>query len=239
VSDKLIDFLPGIQARKVGDRFEIFTPKKTIGTVHRHFGNFGHKVRCYTYLRALGKEGVKRMSAVAVLSARYLFHKLNKIYPTLPAGAENTPRMHEFILTLSKESFQKVESVGVNKSQVIPRIGKLFLDFGLHAPTVAFPEVFGLMIEPTESYTKAELDRFVETVATIHSIVNENPEVLQTVPHFTPIDRVDEVLANKNLQLSEAINHLPKILPNREQVKVLANASAKDVWKKIAHAHQL
>jgi glycine dehydrogenase len=138
----------------------------------------------------------------------------------------------------SKESFARIEQAGINKSAVIPRIGKLFLDFGLHAPTVAFPEVLGLMIEPTESYTKAELDNFLEIVNTIHKIVHETPEVLNTVPHFTPIDRVDEVMANKNLQFSERLTHdLPKILPNRAPVEDLLKATPEQAWHKIVAAH--
>ena len=238
VSEKLIDFMPGVQAVKEGSGFKLVKPKHSIGSVQRHFGNFGHKVRCYTYLRALGKVGVKRMSAVAVLSARYLFQSLSKLYPTLPIGAESTPRMHEFILTLSKESFAQVEKAGLPKAMVIPRIGKLFLDFGLHAPTVAFPEVLGLMVEPTESYSQAELDDFIDTVTTIHKIAHESPEVLQTVPHFTPIDRVDEVLANKNLTLSEKLGaDLLPILPNRAPAKELARMSKDKVWQRIREAH--
>jgi glycine dehydrogenase len=238
VSDKLLDYLPGHQAVKNGDHFDLAKPKRSIGSVQRHFGNFGHKIRCYTYLRALGREGVPRMSAVAVLSARYLYKKLTALYPTLPVGSENTPRMHEFILTLAKESFARVEQTGLPKAMVIPRIGKLFLDFGLHAPTVAFPEVLGLMVEPTESYSKAELDDFVETVEAIHKIVHETPEVLQTVPHFTPIDRVDEVLANKNLTLSEPLGwSLVPVLPNRISAQELSQMGKGDVWKKILEAH--
>jgi glycine dehydrogenase len=239
VSEKLVDYLPGHQCVHENGMYRLVKTKKSIGSFQRHLGNFGHKIRCYTYLRALGQAGVPRMSAVAVLSARYLFQKLNKIYPTLPAGAESTPRMHEFILTLSKESFARIEQSGLPKAMVIPRIGKLFLDFGLHAPTVAFPEVLGLMVEPTESYTKAELDDFVLTVETIHKISHETPEVLQTVPHFTPIDRVDEVNANKNLTLSETLgwNLLP-ILPNRASAKELAKMGKGDVWKKVLDAHK-
>ncbi len=239
VSAPLVDYLPGVQAVKEGNAFRVVKPKHSIGSVQRHMGNFGHKIRCYTYLRALGREGTSRMSAVAVLSARYLFAKLVKLFPTLPVGAESTPRMHEFILTLSKESFAQVEKAGVPKAVVIPRIGKLFLDFGLHAPTVAFPEVLGLMVEPTESYSKAELDDFIETVSTIHKIVHETPEVLHTVPHFTPIDRVDEVNANKNLTLSETLtNRLIPILPNRVPAKELTRASKAEVWKRIVNAHR-
>lgn len=239
VSKLLVDYMPGHQCVRSPDGFRLVKPARSIGSVQRHMGNFGHKIRCYTYLRALGREGVSKMSAVAVLSARYLFQSLSKLYPTLPIGAETTPRMHEFILTLSKESFLKVESVGLPKAVVIPRIGKLFLDFGLHAPTVAFPEVLGLMVEPTETYSKAELDDFIETLTTIHKIVHETPEVLKTVPHFTPIDRVDEVLANKNLTLSEPLTpNLIPVLPNRVPAQELTGLSKPDVWKRITAAHR-
>ncbi|MFQ5693358.1 MAG: aminomethyl-transferring glycine dehydrogenase subunit GcvPB, partial [Nitrospinota bacterium] len=238
VSDRLADYLPGVQAVKDGSGFRLERPKRSIGSVHRHFGNFGHKVRCYTYLRALGREGVRRMAAVAVLSARYLYQKLSAYYPTLPAGAEKTPRMHEFILTLSDESFARIEATGTKRAVIIPRVGKLFLDFGLHAPTVAFPEVYGLMIEPTESYSKAELDRFAEIVITIYKIVHENPEVLQSAPHFTPIDRVDEVAANKDLRLSEPLRGLPVVLENRVAVADLEGMSTGDIWRRILRAHE-
>ena len=126
------------------------------------------------------------MSSVAVLSARYLLSRLQEHYSTLPATAEHSPRMHEFILTLSEEEFKFLETAGIPKSKAIPQIGKLFLDFGFHAPTVAFPEIYGLMIEPTESFTKSELDRFADAVIAIKNLILQNPEVLNTAPHFTP-----------------------------------------------------
>ncbi|MCO5143850.1 MAG: aminomethyl-transferring glycine dehydrogenase subunit GcvPB [Oligoflexia bacterium] len=239
VSKKLEDYMPGIQVIKKEGKFSIQKPSKSIGSVQRHFGNFAHKVRAYTYIRALGKEGVRKMSAYAVLSARYLFAQLSKQFPTLPAESESIPRMHEFILTLSKDDFARVESAGIPKAMVIPRIGKLFLDFGLHAPTVAFPETLGLMVEPTESYSKAELDDFISTVTTINKIVKETPEVLHTVPHFTPIDRVDEVSANKAMLLSEEIpQELYEILPNRADAIELTKMAKGDLWKKITEAHK-
>ena len=186
VSAPLADYLPGKQVVLDGDVYRTVRPKKSIGSFHRHFGNFAHKVRCFCYLRALGRDGIKKMSAMSVLSARYLFHHLRKVYPSLPAGADSAVRMHEFILTLKKEDFERIEQAGLKRAVAIPRLGKLFLDFGLHAPTVAFPEMYGLMVEPTECYSQAELDRFVSIVTTIHEILEEHPEVLKTVPHFTP-----------------------------------------------------
>ncbi|MFN8369682.1 MAG: hypothetical protein U0T83_03550 [Bacteriovoracaceae bacterium] len=204
--------------------------------MHRHFGNFAHKVRCLTYVKALGKEGTRKMSAIAVLSARYLYENLKNYFPTLPVGSENTPRMHEFIITLTPEMFSKLEKAGVAKVDAIKRVGKLFLDFGMHAPTVAFPEVYGLMIEPTETFSKAELDRFIEVLKTIHSIIHETPEVLKTVPHFTPIKRVDEVTANKNLKFADPILELPKIISNRIEPETLSKMSLNEIRKLILEA---
>jgi glycine dehydrogenase len=240
VSERLKDFLPGVQIEKKGDgSFGVFTAAKSCGSFHRHWGNFAHKVRAYTYIKALGAEGVTKMSAVAVLSARYLYHKLAKSYPTLPDATVSAPRMHEFILTLSPETFKKIEAAGVMKAQAIARIGKLFLDFGFHAPTVAFPEQYGLMVEPTESFTKAELDQFAAVVENILKLVNTNPEVLQTVPHFTPIDRVDEVTANKNPILTEKITaKLPAILPDRVDAAKLRQSTSSDLCAMIVEAHK-
>jgi glycine dehydrogenase len=239
VSHRLVDFLPGIQVVKKNNQFEMEKPCKSVGSFHRHYGNFAHKIRAYTYIKALGADGVRKMSQVAVLSARYLQVKLQTKYPLLPLGASETPRMHEFILTFSPETFKKVEAAGVPKTNAVARIGKLFLDFGFHAPTVAFPEQFGLMLEPTETYGKKELDQFADVVTTILNLVNEHPEVLKTVPHFTPIDRVDELAANKNPFLSEAITkNLPDIIKDRVEAETLRKSSPSDLCAMIVTAHQ-
>jgi glycine dehydrogenase len=223
VSARLVDFLPGYQIEKHGDRFVPVRPKHSIGSFHRHWGNFAHKVRVYSYLLRLGHAGVQRMSAMSVLASRYLFTRLGKQFPSLPTAADGVPRMHEFILTLTEEDFKRIEAAGIPRANIISRVGKLFLDFGFHAPTVAFPEVFGLMIEPTESYTKDELDRFADAVVAIGELIRANPEVLKSAPRFTPVDRVDEVAANRTLVLSEHLTALPKINENRLS-PVLLNA---------------
>lgn len=239
VSHRLLDYIPGIQVVKKDGMFDIVKAPKSCGSFHRHFGNFAHKIRAYTYIKALGSDGVRKMSQVAVLSARYLFKRLSETYPTLPAEAVAAPRMHEFILTLSPEIFKKVEASGTPKTNTIARIGKLFLDFGFHAPTVAFPEQYGLMIEPTETYSKKELDQFAEVVESILKLVNEHPEVLKTVPHFTPIDRVDEVGANKNPVFTEKITkNLPNIIPDRVDSERLRNSTAGDLCEHILKAHR-
>jgi len=232
VSERLIDFLPGYQIEKQGEQFVPVKPKHSIGSFHRHWGNFAHKVRAYTYLLRLGKEGVRRMSAMSVLAARYLFAQLRERYPTLPAGADS-PRMHEFILTLSEEDFKGLEGVGISRALAVTRVGKLFLDFGFHAPTVAWPEQFGLMIEPTESYTKAELDRFAEAVMRIKDVIEQHPEALNTAPRFTPVDRVDEVTANRSLQLSAPLKELPKLHENRLAPSEIAALPVDEIFERV------
>lgn len=239
VSDKLIDFLPGHQIEYSNGEYKMVKPSKSIGSFHRHHGNFAHKVRTYTYLRALGAEGIKKMSAVAVLSARYLYHKLKDTYPVLPQGSDATPRMHEFILTLSNDTFDHIAKSGTPKAGTIAKVGKLFLDFGFHAPTVAFPEVYGLMLEPTESYSKAELDSFCEVVKGIHTAIEKVPQVLTTVPHFTPIDKVDEVSANKAPVLSEKVfSEFPEVLEDRVTPDFLRNQPVDKIIEMILTAHE-
>lgn len=237
VSHRLQDFLPGIQVTKTSSGiYDVIKAPKSIGSFHRHFGNFAHKVRAYTYIKSLGGNGVKEMSAVAVLAARYLHEKLKTSFPSLPEGCDEV-RMHEFILTISKDTFARIEAGGTPKSLAIAKIGKLFLDFGLHAPTVAFPEIYGLMIEPTESYSKAELDRFVEVVKAILELINETPHVLRSAPHFTPVKKVDEVDANKNLVFREELKTLPIIYPNVIDPLKLSKMNISDISHEILRAH--
>ena len=236
VSKRLEPFLPGYQIEYDGMVYRPVRTPKSIGSFHRHWGNFAHKVRCYTYLLRLGREGVKRMAAMAVLSARYLQARLTDKYALLPNGADDEPRMHEFILTLKKEDLSLLDAAGLRQTDTAPRIGKLFLDFGFHAPTVAWPEPLGLMIEPTESYTKAELDRFVDAVQSIIKLAKEHPQVLNTAPHFTPIDRVEEVEANRTVCLSESLDNLPKINPPRISARELGKLPVEEIYSKIVAA---
>lgn len=239
VSEKLIPYLPGYQIEFDGTTYTPVKPEKSIGSFHRHWGNFAHKVRCYSYLLRLGREGVRRMSAMAVLSARYLHEQLRDDYATLPEGSDAEPRMHEFILTLKQEDFAALESVGLRKTDAAPRIGKLFLDFGFHAPTVAWPEPLGLMIEPTESYTKAELDRFADAVKAILRLIKEHPQALNSAPHFTPIDRVEEVEANRDVCLSESLETLPSLNVARIHSSELAKMPVEEIYAKIVEAIQV
>jgi glycine dehydrogenase len=236
VSERLLPFLPGHQIVYREGRYVPEKAPLSIGSFHRHWGNFAHKVRAMTYLLRLGREGVRRMPAMAVLSSRYCFEILRKHYPALPAGAGQTPRMHEFILTLDEADFERLEAAGTPRALAITRVGKLFLDYGFHAPTVAWPETFGLMIEPTESYSKSELDRFCEAVAEIRQVIREHPEVLAQVPLFTPIDRVEEVEANRNLNLHTRLTTLPALPANRLHPQAIAELPVPQITERILAA---
>ncbi len=237
VSEKLAPYLPGVQVFKEENGYRCVKTEKSIGSCHRHYGNFAHKVRCFTYLKRLGAEGVPRMSALAVLCARYLKYRLKDHFEFMPSSSEAIC-MHEFIITLKPALFSKIEAAGVPKNAIIMRIGKLFLDFGFHAPTIAFPEVLGIMIEPTECYSKDELDRFADAVIAIHDLANEHPEVLLTAPHFTPIDRVDDVAANRKLVLCETIDNLPEVFENRISPLDLAKMPLEQITAQILAAHR-
>jgi glycine dehydrogenase len=145
--------------------------------------------------------------------------------------------MHEFIFSLSKDSFARLDAAGTPKAQAMAKIGKLFLDFGVHAPTVAFPEIYGFMIEPTESFSLEELNHFIEMVKGIHLLLNENPEVLKSAPHFTPIKKVDEVDANKNLLFMEKLTKFPNVFENIIDPIQLSKMKTSEVCKKIVAAH--
>ncbi len=94
------------------------------------------------------------------------------------------------------------------------------------------------MIEPTESYTKAELDRFADAVVLMLQLVNERPTILHTVPHFTPVDRIDEVSANRHVVLNERLTTLPPVLPNRIAPNQLARMSLEDIAQAIREASE-
>ena len=122
VSHRLVDFLPGVVIEKEEGAFKTKKPKHSIGSFHRHYGNFAHKVSAFTYMKLLGTEGIRKMAAVSVLAAKYLYKKLKEIYPTLPSDCEDVPRMHEFILTLNDADFQRIEEKGTPYAQTITRL---------------------------------------------------------------------------------------------------------------------
>ena len=188
----LAPYLPApLVVREADGRFRLDADRpKSIGRVHGHHGNYGALVRTTAYIWLLGREGVERMSRLAVINANYLMVKLAPIFELPYAG----PCMHECVL-----SGRKFKPNGVRTMDIAKRI----LDFGMYAPTVYFPLIVeeALMIEPTESETKDTLDRFIEIMRTIAREALEEPEMVKNAPHTTPVRRPDEGKAAREAKL--------------------------------------
>ena len=163
---------------------------QSVGKVKGFYGNFGILVRALTYILAHGREGLAQVSKDAILSANYLKEKLKATYK-LPY---QQPCMHEFVLS---GVWQKER--GCSTTQIAKRM----LDYGVHAPTVYFPLLVpeAMMIEPTETESLQTLDEFLEIMASIDQETKENPEVVRTAPHKTPVGRLDEALAARKPNL--------------------------------------
>ena len=162
----------------------------SIGRVHSFYGNFAMLVRAYAYILSLGEEGLQSVSCRAVLNANYLKARLVDIFE-LPYG-EGV--MHEFVLSGSRQKERGAKTLD---------LAKALLDYGFHAPTVYFPLVVpeALMIEPTESETRATLDRFAEVMHELDRLVEEDPEYLLQAPLYAPVGRLDEARANRQLDV--------------------------------------
>jgi glycine dehydrogenase subunit 2 len=186
VKERLRDYLPVPRIIKPSQgRFELVESyAKSIGRVRSFFGNFGVLVRAYTYIISLGGEGLEDASRMALLNANYLRKKLEKSYQI----AYEQPCMHECIFTDRIQHKNGVSTLD---------IAKRLLDYGFHPPTIYFPLVVSgaLMIEPTETETPETLDGFTEAMLAIAREAKENPELVKTAPHSTPVGRLDEARA--------------------------------------------
>lgn len=156
---------------------------KSIGRIKSFWGNFGVIVRAYTYILALGAEGLLRVGQIAVLNANYLRVLLQKKY-YLPF---NRACQHEFVIS----------DKNMPNNITTEDIAKRILDYGIYAPTIYFPLIVqgALMIEPTETESKESLDYFVEIMNKIYEEAKENPEILKSAPHNLPVKRLDAVIA--------------------------------------------
>lgn len=197
VSEDLADFLPGpvvdIVDAGEGDSPPIFglvNPEKSIGRMKAFHGHFGMHVRAYTYMRMLGKSGVRRVAEHAVLNANYLRAKLRETYH-LPF---DRICMHEFVVEGRWADAPDVHALDISKR---------LIDYGFHPPTNYFPLIVheALMIEPTETESRQTLDAFAEAMLAIAEEAHADPEMLHTAPHSTPYGRLDEVRAARQLVL--------------------------------------
>ena len=192
VVEKLAPFLPIPKLIKDENGKYNWTSEisDSIGRLHTFFGNFGILVRAYVYIRMLGDDGLNAMARNAIINANYLKNKLKDAY-NIPF-TEGT--LHEFVASGVNQKAKGVKALD---------IAKALLDYGFHAQTIYFPNNVpeAMMIEPTESETKATLDRFVEVMLEINDNINVNPDIVREAPIKTPVTRLDETKANRELNL--------------------------------------
>ncbi len=198
VSERLTDFLPAplIGIVEEGDDEEpplygFVTPKKSIGRVKAFNGQFGMHVRAYTYIRVHGASGLRENSEAAVLNANYLLVKLKGAYKV----AYDRVCKHEFVLEGHWADAPDVHALDISKR---------IMDLGpYHPPTNYFPLIVkeALMIEPTETESKETLDAFADAMLRIAKEAHTTPQILKGAPHTTPVGRLDEVKAAKELVL--------------------------------------
>ena len=159
----------------------------SLGSIGNFFGNFGVVLKAYSYILSLGKENIKMVGPLSTLNANYIKESLKDLYE-LPI---NGSCKHEFVFDGLKD-----KSTGVTTMDIAKRL----LDYGYHAPTIYFPLLFheAMMIEPTESESKETIDDFIRVMRAIADEAKNDPELVKTAPHNTPIGRVDDVLAAKH-----------------------------------------
>ena len=197
VAARLQPYLPLPLVVRDGDNYRLADEAdlpQSIGRLSAHAGNAGVLLRAYVYARLLGREGLQRVGEFATLNANYLMSELRKAgfevaFPTRRAS-------HEFSVTLKALR----EETGVTAMDVAKRL----LDKGFHAPTTYFPQLVAecLLIEPTETESKQTLDAFVQAMREILDEAHREPQLVKSAPHTTPVRRLDEVKAARELDLA-------------------------------------
>ncbi len=180
----LKEFLPVPIVRKEGERYYLdYSLRKTIGKVRSFYGNFLVLVKAYVYMKMAGKD-LKKATEHAVLNSNYLKRRVERI---LEVPGKDL-RKHEFVASAQKQKKER----GISALDIC----KALLDRGLHAPTMYFPLIVreALMIEPTETESKEELDRYYEA---LKEILEEPPEMVRESPRNTSVRRIKDVEANK------------------------------------------
>lgn len=178
-------FLPTPRLRKSGKRYTWdYKRKHSIGRVKSFYGNFGVLVRALAYILAHGGPGLRNATIDAVLNAVYIRKKLEP-YFDLPY---NSPNMHEVVFSDDRQAAK-----GVRTGDFAKRL----IDYGFHSYTVSFPLIVhgAMMIEPTETEGKREIDQFIEAMISIAGEVETDPQLVKTAPHLTRASRVDETTA--------------------------------------------
>jgi glycine dehydrogenase subunit 2 len=184
VTKNLEKFLPVPRVIKTGESYAFsYDFPDSIGKIHAFYGNFGIQIRAYAYILSMGAE-LKKASQYAVLNANYLKESLKDVFH-LPY---DKPCMHECVFTDQNQQPYKVTTLD---------IAKRLMDYGFHPPTIYFPLVVpsALMMEPTESESKENLDLLVAAMKQIAKEAETDPGLLLRAPHLPKVRRMDETTA--------------------------------------------
>ena len=190
----LEEFLPNPRVRRDEDgTYHLAHTDTALGAVSAFLGNFGIIVRAYCYLLSMGREYIPMAGKLSVLNANYIKERLKEYYNLPIEGLCK----HEFVFDGLRPEYGGDHHDPGHVTTL--DVAKRLLDYGYHAPTIYFPLLFheSMMIEPTESETKETLDAFIDTMKRIAIEAKEQPELLHTAPHHTPIRRPDDVKAVK------------------------------------------
>jgi glycine dehydrogenase subunit 2 len=189
VKQHLIPFLPKPRIARVNERGTArwswnYDLPQSIGRVRAFYGNVGMHIRALAYIMAHGGDGLRNATLDAVLNSNYLRVLLEPYYD-LP---DQAPTLHECVFSDARQAKR-----GVRTGDIAKRL----IDYGFHPYTVSFPLIVpgAMMIEPTETESKAELDLFVDALISIAKEIEETPDLVLTAPHDTRTSRVDEVTA--------------------------------------------
>ena len=188
----LRDFLPKPLAAKNDEMYFLdYDIPYSIGKIHGFYGNIGVVLKAYAYIRSLGAKGLKEASEIATLNANYLLKKIEDMFD----APKDALCKHEFVVSCKNWK----EEYGVRALDVAKRL----LDYGFHPPTIYFPLIVdeALMIEPTETESKDTLDSFADALRKIYEEAKQTPDILKSAPHATPVRRVDEVKAAREMKL--------------------------------------
>jgi len=188
VKKVLEPYLPVPRVVKKGGAYALdYARPKSIGRVKSFYGNFGVILKALAYIWSLGPDGLKEIAEVAVLNANYIRRSLDKDYHL----KYTAPTLHECVFS---DKFQK--EFGVSNLDIAKRL----IDYGVHPPTMSFPLIVhgALMVEPTETESKRDLDQFIDIMKTIAREAKTEPELLKAAPHQTVVRRLDETAAARN-----------------------------------------
>jgi glycine dehydrogenase subunit 2 len=190
VTEALEPFLPNPRIIKKNDKLDFEQTEESIGRIHSFYGNFSILLRAYSYIRAIGSSGLRSVAENAVLNANYMKEKLKEHYH-LPY---DRICQHEFVIDDS------LMPNGITTNDIAKRL----MDFGFHPPTIYFPLIVkgAMMIEPTETETKENLDSFIDAMKAIKEEAENDPEKLKKAPLNAPIGRLDIVRAARKPKLT-------------------------------------